>query len=225
MIAEGALIEGVEIRLAMSHLVSAEMSNDPLNAVQRTRFEAALAALKSRFGPLKASLANSSGIFLGPAFHFAMVRPGVALYGVNPTPSGPNPMMEVVRLAAKILQVRRVDRGDTVGYGATHRLARSSRIAAVAAGYADGYLRSASNRASARLGGISVPVVGRVSMDLITLDVTDVPEALALPGAFIDLLSPGYSVEHLAADAGTIPYEILTALGRRYERRYLGAAT
>lgn len=223
VIADPALCEGIETRFAMSHLVSSELAEDPLNAAQHARFETALAALKPRFGALPASLANSSGIFLGPSFHFAMVRPGVALYGINPTPNAPNPMREVVRLAAKILQVRRVDRGETVGYGATHRLARPSRIATIAAGYADGYLRSASNRAFARLGGMSVPVVGRVSMDLITLDVTDVPEALAKPGAFIDLLDDAYTVERLAADAGTIAYEILTALGRRYERRYLGA--
>ncbi|MSO69101.1 MAG: alanine racemase [Alphaproteobacteria bacterium] len=221
---EAPLLAGLKTRLVMSHLVSSELASDPLNETQRARFDASLSALSASLGTKPASLANSSGIFLGPAFHYAMVRPGVALYGVNPTPNAPNPMMEVLRLAAKILQVRRVDRGETVGYGATHLLPRPSRIAVVAAGYADGFLRSASNRASARLGGLSVPVVGRVSMDLITLDVTDVPETIARPGAFVDLLDGTYNVEHLATDAGTIPYEILTALGHRYERRYLGTS-
>ncbi len=223
--AEQTLLAGIETRLVMSHLVNSEVPGDPLNDAQRQRFEAAVHILKAGIGAVPASLANSSGIFLGRAYHFAMVRPGVALYGVNPTPGDPNPMSEVVHLTAKILQVRRVDRGETVGYGATHRLARPSRIAVVAAGYADGYLRSASNRASARLGGLNVPVVGRVSMDLITLDVTDVPEALALPGRDVDLLDSDYTAERLAADAGTNPYEILTALGRRYERRYIGAVS
>jgi alanine racemase len=132
-------------------------------------------------------------------------------------------MAEVVRLTAKILQVRRVDTNQTVGYGATRRLARASRIATIAAGYADGYLRSASNRAQARLGGLSVPVVGRVSMDLITVDVTDVPDLLAGPGAEVELIGGDHDVDRLAEEAGTIGYEILTSLGRRYRRRYLGA--
>ena len=223
--AETPLLAGLKTRLVMSHLVSSELAAEPINETQRIRFESALASLGPRLGTKPASLANSSGIFLGHPFHYEMVRPGVALYGINPTPNAPNPMTEVIRLTAKIVQVRRVDRGETVGYGATHLLARPSRIAVAAAGYADGYLRGASNRASARLGGFSAPVVGRVSMDLITLDVTDVPETLAMPGAFVDLIDEIYTAEHLAADSGTIPYEILTALGRRYERRYLGMSS
>jgi len=222
--AERAPIEGVDLRLLMSHLVTSEAADDPLNRTQRERFLGAATSLAPALGKPPLGLANSSGIFLGPDFHFAMVRPGVALYGVNPVPGVPNPIAEVVRLKAKILQVRRVDRGETVGYGATARMTRPSRIAVIPIGYADGLLRSASNRASARLGGISVPVIGRVSMDLITLDVTDVPDALAMPGTFVDLIGGGQSIEALADMCGTIPYEMLTSLGRRYERIYRGPA-
>jgi alanine racemase len=128
-------------------------------------------------------------------------------------------MRPVVRLQAKILQIRDVDTPQTVGYGATHRFAGPARIATVAAGYADGYPRSLSGRGSARIGDVAVPVVGRVSMDLTTLDVTSIPEAR--PGDMVDLIGPHHDIDALAARAGTIGYEILTSLGRRYSRRYV----
>ena len=164
--------------------------------------------------------------FLGGEYLFDLVRPGVALYGANPTPGQPNPMAQVVRLQGKILQVRGVDRGETVGYGAAHRFTRPRRIATVGVGYADGFLRSSSDRGSAVLGGVPAPIVGRISMDLITIDVSDAPEELARPGSLVDLIGAeagkGRTLEDVAAAAGTIPYEILTSLGQRYERRYLG---
>lgn len=212
--ADPALLDGVPLRAVMSHLACADEPAHPLNAEQLRRFQVARAALPAA----PASLAASSGILLGPGWHFELVRPGVALYGVNPQPATPNPMAQVIALKAKILQVRDVDRGMTVGYGATHLVDRPSRIATVAAGYADGLLRSLSNRGSAVLGGHRVSVVGRVSMDLITLDVSSVEPALAQPGALVDLVGPGHTVDDLAAEAGTIGYEILTALGRRYHR-------
>ncbi len=174
--------------------------------------------------PAPASLAASSGIFLGTAFHFDFVRPGAALYGVNPTPGQPNPMAQVVRVKGRILQVRDVDRGVSVGYGAAHRMERAGRIATVAVGYADGWLRSASDRGSAGIAGQRVPVIGRISMDLMTLDVTGIDPSLARAGAFVDLIDETYGVDEAAAAAGTIGYEILTALGRRYHRIYRGAA-
>ena len=138
-------------------------------------------------------------------------------------------MGQVVRLQGKILQVRGVDRGESVGYGASHRFTRPRLIATVGVGYADGFLRSSSDRGSAVLGGMPAPIVGRVSMDLITIDVSDAPEELARPGAMVDLIGAdaafagkGRTLEDVAASAGTIPYEILTSLGPRYERRYLG---
>lgn len=209
---------GLDVRLVMSHLSSADEPDSPENARQLAAFR----ALRARLPMGRASLANSSGIFLGADHHFDLARPGIALYGGNPRPGEPNPMAQVVHLQGRILQVREIDSGVPVGYGATWRASRPSRVATVAAGYADGYLRSLSNAGFAFLGDRRVPVVGRVSMDLITLDVTDVAEGQARPGAFVDLIGPKVPVDTVAAAAGTIGYEILTALGRRYRRVYRG---
>jgi alanine racemase len=159
-------------------------------------------------------------MFLGAGFASDLARPGAALYGVNPVPGRANPMRDVVRLSAPILQVREVAAGETVGYGGFWTAPRASRIAVVGVGYADGFLRALSNAGSARFDGAAVPLVGRVSMDLTTFDVTDVP---AGEGDVLTLLGPGHGVDGLAAEAGTNGYEILTGLGRRYQRTYLGA--
>jgi alanine racemase len=211
---------GLELMLIMSHLACADEADHPMNRRQLGRFRAAL----DRLPHCRASFANSNAIFLGREFLFNTVRPGVALYGANPTPGAPNPMAQVVTLKGKILQVRDVDRGETVGYGATHRFTRPRRIATVSVGYADGFLRSMSNRGSAAIGGVTAPIVGRVSMDLITLDVSAAPPERARPGGFVELIGPARTIDDVAADAGTIPYEILTALGPRYERIYTGGA-
>jgi len=217
--AEPQRAEGIEFAYVMSHLACADEPDHPLNARQLSALRDALAVL-----PVQApvSFANSSGVFLDPTFHFDLARPGVAIYGANPTPAAPNPMRPVVRLQGRIVQVRDVDRPTTVGYGATREIAGPAKLATVSVGYADGYLRSLSNRGTARLGGRRVPLVGRVSMDLIVVDVSTVPEAEARPGAFIDLLDADHTVDDLATEAGTIAYEILTGLGHRYRRRYLG---
>jgi alanine racemase len=211
--ADHARLDGIALRYVMTHLVSAECPEDPVNDQQRARFAAACAALP----PAPRSFANSSGLFLGPAFDSDLARPGAALYGVNPTPGRPNPQRPVVQLRARILQVRDVLPGESVGYNGQWVATRPSRIATVSVGYADGYLRSLSNRATAYFDGQAVPLVGRVSMDLSTFDVTDVPGAS--PGAWLDLLGP-CGVDGLAAQAGTNGYEILTSLGSRYQRRY-----
>ena len=221
LVAEPEHLAGLVIAFLMSHLACAEQPEHPMNAAQLNEFKAALDALGSSAAAAGASLANSSGIFLGPEFHFDLARPGAALYGLNPTPGEANPMSEVVRLQGKILQVRRVDSPRSVGYGAAHTVTRPSRIATVPVGYADGYLRSASNQASGYVRGVQVPVVGRVSMDMITLDVTDIPPEHVQPGTPVDLIGGPYPIDALAADAGTIGYEILTSLGRRYRRRYI----
>jgi len=216
---EPARLDGLDLVLWISHLACAEEADNPMNARQRDAFRAALARLPAA----PASLANSSGIFLGPDYHFDLARPGVALYGVNPTPSRPNPMTQVVRLQGRILQVREIDAPQSVGYGATHRVAGPARLATVAVGYADGYLRSLSNRGSAYLNGTRIAVVGRVSMDLITLDVSALSPDAARPGALVDLIDPARGPDALAEEAGTIGYEILTALGPRYHRVYRDA--
>jgi alanine racemase len=201
------------LRAVMSHLACAEQPS-PMNEAQLQRFEAA----RTRLPAAPASFANSSGIFLGPAYHYELARPGVALYGVNPTPGERNPMRPVVRLLARILQVREAAAGESVGYGATRQLERPTRIATIAAGYADGLLRSLSNQGRALAGGTTVPIVGRVSMDLITLDVTAADPAAVEPGSLVELIGAAHTVDDLATEAGTIGYEILTSLGRRYHR-------
>jgi len=210
------LLGNVEIKVVMSHLACADDPQSPLNPQQL----AALQAAARRLQPALVSIAASSGIFLGPDYHLDFVRPGAALYGVNPTPGQPNPMLQVVRLKGRIVQVRDVDSGITVGYGAAHRMERPGRVATVSVGYADGWLRSSSHRGSASIAGQRVPIIGRISMDLLTLDVTGIDPALVRPGNFVDLLDATYGVDHVAAAAGTIGYEILTALGRRYHRVY-----
>lgn len=218
LVREPRRLDGVQITCLMSHLACADAAEHELNRRQLAVFRGA----QDQFPGVPASLANSAGIFLGADYHADLVRPGAALYGISPVDGAANPMTPVVRLEARILQVREIDRGETVGYGATHCADRPERIATVAAGYADGYLRSLSNRASGFLAGRRIPLVGRVSMDLITFDVTGVPREQACPGAMVELIGPHYPVDAIASDAGTIGYEILTALGSRYRRVYVG---
>ena len=216
--AERHRLDGLRLTLVMSHLACAEQPDNPMNAAQRTEFDVLRALLPSA----PASLANSSGVFLGPEYHYDLGRPGVALYGVNPTPGKPNPMAEVVRLHSKIIQLRDVDRPQTVGYGASHRVATQARIATVPVGYADGYLRSLGGHVFAAIGDVRVPVVGRVSMDLITLDVSALAPELAVPGTTVELIGGACPIEQFAALGGTIAYEILNRLGPRIRRRYIG---
>ncbi len=187
-----------------------------MNAAQAGRFAEAGAKLPG----LRRSVANSSGLFLGPDFASDLARPGCALYGINPTPGRPNPMRQVVRLEAPVLQLREIPAGTPVGYGATWTAGRPTRVATVAVGYADGYLRALSSRAAAEFRGRTVPLIGRVSMDLTTFDVTDLPEIAA--GDRLTLIGgAGCAPDDLAAAAGTIGYEIMTSLGARYARDYL----
>jgi alanine racemase len=211
-------LDGIGIRYVMTHLVSAEIPVDPINRVQFARFRDAA----TLFPNAGASLANSSGTFLGDDFTADLARPGAALYGINPTPKAPNPMRPAIRLTARILQIRDIAVGEPVGYNATWTAARPSRIAAVAVGYADGFSRHLSNRAHAMFDGIKIPLVGRVSMDLSTYDVTDTN---AGPGDDLELIGAGHDADALAIEAGTNGYEILTSLGRRYQRRYSGAVS
>lgn len=206
-------------RAVMSHLACAELPDHPLNPRQRDAF---LSQCR-RMPGVPASLAASSGIFLGRGYHFDLVRPGAALYGVNPQPGRPNPMRQIVRLKARILQIRDVDAGQPVGYGAAHVTAAAGRLATAAVGYADGWMRSLSQRGSGRLAGVRVPLLGRISMDLASFDVSAVDPSIARPGCFIELLGDDYGIDDAAADAGTIGYEILTLLGRRYHRIYQGS--
>jgi alanine racemase len=211
-------LDGIALTCTMSHLIAAEERGNPLSARQLADFN----TLRALFPPARASICNSSAAFLGREYALDLARPGAAIFGLAPIVGEPNPMAPVVTLSARILQVREIDSPRTVGYGATHRATAPTRIATVAVGYADGYLRALSSRASGTLAGHRVKLVGRVSMDLITFDVTGVPERLARAGARIELIGPGHTPDDLATEAGTIGYEILTALGPRYHREYVG---
>ena len=212
------------ITLLMSHLACAEQPEHPLNARQIGAFR----EVRMFFRGIPSSLANSSGIFLGATAHCDVVRPGVALYGVNPTPGQNNPMRPVIELQAHIVQVRTVPPGETVGYDAAWTAKRTTRIAVAAVGYADGYLRAASASdktpgADAIVAGKRCPLAGRVSMDLLAIDVTDLPDNAVRRGDLATLIGGEMTVDALAAAAGTIGYEVLTGLGKRYHRVYRGA--
>jgi alanine racemase len=212
------------ITLLMSHLACAEIAEHPLNAPQIRLFH----ELRLLYRGVPASLANSAGVFLNNSTHCDLVRPGAALYGINPTPGRPNPMRSVVELSGRILQIRSIERGETVGYGATWTAKRPSRIAVAAVGYADAIPRAASGTERARGGMASVagrlcPIAGRISMDLICIDVTDVPDALVHRGDPAIFIGPNISIDDIAASAGTIGYEILTHLGLRCHLVYRGA--
>jgi alanine racemase len=212
------LLTAIGPALIMSHLASADSPADPFNLRQLALFS----EIRAEFPDLPASLANSAGILLGEDFHFDLVRPGIALYGASPVAA---PLRTVVTAEARVLGVREVDEGEAIGYGASERVKRASRIAVLAAGYADGYHRQAGSSderkgAQVYIRGRAAPLIGRVSMDLIAADVTEV-RAVAR-GDWAELFGPNVSIDDVARTAGTIGYELLTGLGRRYARRYVG---
>jgi alanine racemase len=228
-IAASPLLRDFEPTLVMSHFVSSEEPETPLNARQIARF----GAVRQLFPGVPASLCNSSGIFLPERPHLDLVRPGYALYGGNPTPSRPNPMQDVIRLEGRIAQVRTAEDGETVGYNAQWTARGRRRLAVVSVGYADGYPRAASATdakhngetpfGEAIVAGRRCPFAGRISMDMIVIDVTDAPEGAAHRGRLVTLVGDGLDVDEVGRRAGTIGYEVLTSLGRRYARRYIGS--
>jgi len=223
-LAPRAQTENHGIALVMSHLACADTPDHPLNAAQIKLFR----ELRMLYSGIPASLANSSGIFLGDTAHYDLARPGAALYGVNPTPGKPNPMQSVVELTGRILQIRNVERDATVGYGATWTAKRPTRIAVVALGYADG-LVLAGGGSDERPGGAAIiaghrcPIVGRISMDLLCADITDIPAGTVHRGDHATLIGGDIGVDEVAAAAGTIGYEILTRVGPRCHLVYRGA--
>ncbi len=211
------LLDGIDLQAWMSHLACADDPSNPFTAEQLRRVRAALARLPK--APV--SLSNSAGIFHGPDYHFNLVRPGIGLYGPNPAPWAPNPMRPVIRLLARILQIRDVAPPDTVGYDATHRVGTPGKVAALGMGYADGYPWSLAGKGVAMVEGHAAPLIGRVSMDLLTADVTGVPDGLLQVGGWAEIIGPHRDVDQVAKEAGTIGYEVLTRLGSRYHRLYL----
>jgi alanine racemase len=209
------------ITLLMSHLVCAEQPEHPLNEKQIQLFR----DVRLLYRGIPGSLANSSGIFLGSAAHCDVVRPGAALFGVNPTPGRNNPMRAAIELHAHVVQVRTVPKGETIGYNATWTAKHATRVAIVAVGYADGYPRAASATdaapgAEAIVAGTRCQLAGRVSMDLLAIDITALPDHTVRRGDLVTLIGGGIGVDDLAAAAGTIGYEVLTSLGNRYHRVY-----
>jgi alanine racemase len=209
------------LMLLMSHLACADISDHPMNDRQIRVFR----EIRIMYRGVPSSLANSSGIFLGGTVYCDLVRPGMALYGANPTPATKNPMRPVVGLKARIIQLRGINKGETVGYGASWTAPRAGRIAVIAAGYGDGFLRSAGlskgkPAAEVIIAGRRCPLVGRVSMDLLAADVTDLGDGTVRRGDFAVLIGDGMTVDDLATAMGTISYEVLTNLGHRYHRIY-----
>lgn len=207
--------------LVMSHLACADEPSHEMNKQQIEAF----AQIVKKFPGIPASLCNSAGLLAFPEAHFDLVRPGVALYGARALNAGENPMQPVVKLQARVVTVREAKAGTSVGYGARLKLPRDSRIAIVSAGYADGIFRAAGSSdnkkgAEAVVAGQRCNVAGRISMDLLAVDVTDVPADKIKRGDLVTLLGDGISVDDLAGHARTIGYEVLTSLGRRWKRIY-----
>lgn len=208
------LLATYNLQLLMSHLACAGEPEHEKNTEQLARFKQARGLLPK----IPASLCNSSGIFLEKDFHFDLARPGCALYGINPV-HGKNPVRPVVTLAAPILQIRTTDREDTVGYGATFQIKKGDRLAIVQLGYADGYSRILSSKGTVYIDGHTAQVAGRVSMDMIAVDLRDVPEA-AYDAGRVEVMNEAQTVNDIARACATIGYEILTGLGARVQREY-----
>jgi alanine racemase len=219
--ADQGLLRGLHLQQLLSHFIASEDVTSPRTADQAARFDQAIKTLAPVMpqGPVIKTLANSSGVIRGPRYHYDLVRPGYALYGGNPTPETHNPMRDVVRLQARILQVRKALAGDTVGYNATHTLTAPTTILTLGGGYADGLARALSNRGVVYAGSVPCPIIGRVSMDLITCawpaaENTAPPQA----GDWVDIIGPGRGIDAVASTADTIGYQILTQLSHRAER-------
>lgn len=208
----------MDLRYVMSHFACADEAGHEMNARQYEQFN----TLCERYFPqVRRSLANSSGIFRAPEYHFDMARPGMAIYGLNPTPEASNPMRPALELYLRVIQVKTAENNETCGYSATYRFDKERRIAIVSGGYADGLLRSLSNTGQVFWRGYPCPVRGRVSMDLITVDLSGIPEGeTPSEGDYMEALGPHQSADDLARAAGTLGYEIITSLGHRYRRIY-----
>jgi len=216
-------MKGLSPTLLMSHLACSDEPSHPLNAKQRDAF----AEVRKKLPDVPASFANSSGIFLGADYLHDLVRPGIALYGGNPTPEAANPMRPVAHLEGVVIQVRDISEGVTVGYGATWTAKRPSRIAVIGAGYRDGVPRSLSSKyvdgpAQVFLAGRRCPIIGRISMDMMAIDVTDLPPTAVARGARAEIFGKHIPIDEAATWARTISYELLTRLGSRYARLYSG---
>lgn len=210
-------LDGLDVQLVMSHFACADEKDHPMMDNQHTQFQQII----THFPKAKKSLCNSSGLYRNNAFHYDLVRPGYALYGGNPTPEQINPMKKVISLDARILQIRDCLKNDSIGYNSTYRFKQNTRTATVAIGYADGFHIGNSSKAKLYYNNHPCPVIGRVSMDLVTIDISNIPGRQPQEGDMVEVIGPNQSIEALAKNSQTIGYEILTALGRRYKREYI----
>jgi alanine racemase len=208
-------LNNLDVGLIMTHLACADDKTSPMSAQQYEKFR----MIAAEFPNAKKSVANSSAIFRSSNYHHDYARPGMALYGLNPTPERQNPMRPVIGMEARVLQVRQVRDGDTIGYGAATRMTYDTTLATVAIGYADGLMRSATGNLNLYWKGNPCPIRGRVSMDLVTVDLTGHKPA-PMPGDWLEVIGPHQSVDDLAKTCGTIGYEILTNISRRCQRLY-----
>jgi alanine racemase len=208
----------LDIDTIMTHFACADEEGHPLNEQQFEKFH----SLTEHFPLSKKSLSNSSGLFRDPRYHFDLARPGMCLYGLNPLPEQTNPMKPVVHLNVPVLQIRTVKKGDPAGYGASWVAEKTTKLATVQLGYADGFLRSFSARGTLFWQNIPCPIIGRVSMDLTIISLENMPDGLCpAEGQMMEVIGPNQSADDIADAAGTIGYEILTSLGQRYHRRYI----
>lgn len=219
LLADADFTADVELTLLMTHLACADAPDDPANRRQLDRF----GAVAARAPAIPTSIANSAACVLPPAFHGDLVRTGLALFGAAPSPRFAGRLQPVVRLEARVIQVRAVEAGAGVGYGLVHTASRPSRLATLAVGYADGWPRRLGGRAAAWFGGVRLPIVGRVSMDTMTVDATALPPGMLGEGDHVELIGPQATVEAVAEQAETIPYEIFTGLGPRLRRTHVEA--
>jgi alanine racemase len=208
-------LSSIDLKLVLSHFSSSDEKVSPANERQA----AAFAKIAARFPGTPKSLCNSSAIFRNKDWHYDLLRPGIALYGGNPVPEAANPMKPVVSLDVRVLQIRTAKKGESAGYNETYVFEKDTRCAIVACGYADGFLRSGSNRANLFWNGHPCPVRGRVSMDLLIADISGLQNP-PQEGDFMEILGASQSIDDLANACGTISYEILTSLGKRYVRKY-----
>ena len=209
-------LKELHVECIMSHLACGDQPRDIMNEKQLSVFLNA----KKEFPNVKASLANSAGVFLGQSYHLDMVRPGIALYGSGSGSILSKPLKQVIKLYSRILQIRTLSTGASVGYGASYRVSEATRVATVGLGYADGYLRSLSNCSWVFFNGLRLPVIGRISMDYITIDITQIASEKIKTGDFIEIIGDKFTLDDLATVANTVPHELLTRLGTRHHRIY-----
>ncbi len=216
MIDDPALTKGIILNMVISHFACSDEKDHPLNTHQAELFK----QYSQHFPKSRKSLANSSGIFRDPAYHYDMARPGYALYGGNPTPETSNPMKRVVDLSVPVLQTRICKKGESIGYGASHTFDKDTMTATIGMGYADGFLRTADKQKTFYYNGQACPVIGRVSMDLVTINIQNLVQKPEV-GEMIEILGAHQTIDDLACDMGTIGYEVLTSFGNRYKREYI----